>query len=176
MSTGPLPRQTDIRKLVSLGAVLEGSVKVSTLDRVTQVLADDSGMVDYSLRFGVTDDGYVSVEGHIKATVVVSCQRCLGPMDCVLASEFLLGVVPSDEKARQLPKRLEPLVLADEMVDTAAILEEELLLCLPIVSYHPQDQCARTASYQTEDVGAELAKEPGSNPFDVLAVLKKPES
>jgi uncharacterized protein len=176
MSKGPLPRQTDIRKLVSLGAVLEGSVEVSKLGRMNQVLADASGMVDYRLRFGVTDDGYVSVEGRIKATVVVLCQRCLGPMDCSLASEFLLGVVPSDERARQLPKRLEPLVLEGDIVDTAAILEEELLLCLPLVSYHPHDQCKRNAGYQTEDVGAESAEEPGGNPFDVLAVLKKPES
>jgi uncharacterized protein len=175
MSTGPLPRQADIRKFASLGAVLEGSVKVSKLDRVAQVLANDSGSVDYCLRFGFADEGFACIEGELQASVSVLCQRCLEPMECKLASEFLLAVVADDERARQLPKRFEPLVL-DELVDTVAVLEEELLLCLPIVSYHPQDQCSQKVGYQSADVAAEVVEEPRKNPFDALAVLKKPES
>lgn len=176
MSTGPLPRQADIRKFASLGAVLEGSVKVSKLDRVAQVLANDGGSVDYCLRFGFADEGFACIKGDLQATVSVLCQRCLEPMECKLASGFALAVVANDERARQLPKRFEPLVLEDEWVDTVAVLEEELLLCLPIVSYHPQEQCSQTVGYQTADVVAEVVEEPKKNPFDALAVLKKPES
>ena len=175
MSTGPLPRQADIRKFASLGAVLEGSVKVAKLDRVAQALANDSGSVDYCLRFGFADEGFPCIEGEVKGSVSVLCQRCLKPMDIKLASEFLLAVVADDERARQLPKRFEPLVV-DEVVDTVAVLEEELLLCLPIVSYHPQQQCSQKVGYQTPDVVSEVVDEPRQNPFDALAALKKPES
>jgi uncharacterized protein len=68
------------------------------------------------------------------------------------------------------------LLLEDDMVDAAAVLEEELLLCLPIVSYHPQDECSQQVGYQSAAVAVEEAQQPRENPFDALAVLKKPES
>ncbi len=176
MSTGPLTRQADIRKLASSGAVIEGSVKVSELGRLAQALAEDSGTVSYCLRFGVTEEGIPSIAGQVEGSVVVLCQRCLEPMELDLRSEFLLGAVDSDERARQLPGRLEPLVLQEDIVDTAAVLEEELLLCLPFVSYHSQDECKQKVGHQSIEEGAEPVSEERNNPFDVLAALKKPES
>lgn len=179
MSTGPLARQADIRKLASLGALLEGAVKVAELARLRQaVAAENGGVVEYCLRFGVTEEGILSIEGKLNATVVLLCQRCLEPMEYPLASEFLLGVAFGDDRARQLPRRLEPLVLEedDDSVDLVALVEDEALLCLPIVSYHPQDQCKRKAGYSSVEGDAEPTVETRSNPFDVLAQLKKPES
>jgi uncharacterized protein len=176
MSTGPLPRQADIRKLASLDAVLEGSVKVAKLDRVVQALATDSGSVNYRLQFGVSDEGINCITGRLDSVVELTCQRCLEPMEYAVASEFVLGAVSSDEKARHLPKRLEPLLVEDDLVDTQAVIEEELLLCLPIVCYHPAEQCAQQVGYQTPAVAAtEAVEEPRKNPFDALAALKKPE-
>jgi uncharacterized protein len=176
MSTGPLPRQADIRKLTSSGALLEGAVKVSELGRLAQALVGDSGVVAYELRFGVTEEGIPCICGRVSTTVQVKCERCLEPMELAIASEFSLGVVHGDDQARQLPARLEPLVVELDTVDTAAVVEDEVLLCLPIVSYHSQDECKQQAGYQSSPEGRQPAAEERKNPFDVLAALKKPES
>ena len=175
MSTGPLPRQADIRKFVSSGAVLEGSVTLASLDRVVKVLAEDSGEALYRLEFGVSEEGISIIEGSLRATARLQCQRCMEAMDYPLSSTFLLGVVLDDEQARMLPKRMEPLLLVEEWVDTQAIIEDELLLCLPIVAYHPPEVCNRTVGYHSAEVHAEVAEEQKKNPFEALAALKKPD-
>lgn len=177
MSTGPLPRQADIRKLTSSGAVLEGKIKVSKLDRLRQALADDSGELTYSLAFGRDEEGTIVIEGNISAQVMLPCQRCLDAMEFSLASEFRLGVAYSDEKAKHLPDSLEPLVVEGETADLQVVVEDEALLCVPIVSYHPEADCKVKAGY--ESVGEEIAEpveEEKENPFKVLEALKKSES
>lgn len=177
MSTGPLPRQADARKLAASGAVYEGSVKVAELGRLAQALAADGGSVDFRLQFAVTEEGTLKLDGHIDTRVTVLCQRCLEPMEIPLVSDFSLGVVHSDEKAKHLPSHLEPLVVEEDCVDTQVVLEDEVLLCLPIVSYHAEADCKRKAGYQSADEAVVAPVEPErNNPFDVLAQLKKPET
>jgi uncharacterized protein len=175
MSTGPLPRHADIRKFVSSGAVLEGSVTLASLDRVGKVLAEDSGEAFYRLEFGVSEEGISIIEGSLRATARLQCQRCLESMDYSFSSTFVLGVVLDDEQARLLPKRMEPLLLEEEWVDTQAVIEDELLLCLPFVAYHPPEVCSRKVGYHTSAVHAEVAEEQRKNPFEALAALKKPD-
>ncbi len=175
MSTGPLPRQADIRKFASSGAVLEGSVALASLDRVANVLAEDSGEALYRLEFGISEEGLPIIEGSVRATARLQCQRCLEPMDYPLSSTFLLGVVLDDDQARVLPKRMEPLLLVEDWVDTQAVIEDELLLSLPFVAYHPPDVCSQKVGYHTSEVHDEVAKEQKKNPFEALAALKKPD-
>ncbi len=175
MSTSPLPRKADIRKLASSGTVLEGLVEIATLERAAVALADDSGVVTYRLEFGMSEEGILSVDGCLEAVVQVQCQRCLEAMDLPLSSRFLLGAVWDDEQARTLPKRMEPLLVLEDTVDTVAIIEDELLLCLPFVAYHPPEACSRKVGYRTGDMDSVVAEEPRKNPFDALAALKKPD-
>jgi uncharacterized protein len=174
MSTSPLPRHADIRKLASSGTVLEGSIELASLGRVALVLAEDTGIATYRLEFGVAEEGILTVEGVLEAVVRVQCQRCLETMDLPLSSRFLLGAVGDDERARTLPKRMEPLLVVEDEVDTLAIIEDELLLCLPFVAYHAPDACDREVGYSSREAYPELAEEPKKNPFDALAALKKP--
>lgn len=178
MSTGPLPRHADIRKFTLSGTILEGEIKVSELERLSHALADDSGVLAFSLSFGRSEEGFKQVTGNIKAAVHVKCERCLEKMATELSSTFTLGVAHSDEKARQLPERLEPLVVEGETVDTQMIVEDEALLLVPIVSYHPEETCKVKAGYVSADESfIETApEEERENPFKVLEALKKSES
>ncbi len=175
MSTSQLPRQADIRKLASSGTVLEGSIELAGLGRVALALAEDTGVATYRLAFGVSEEDIFTIEGALEAVVRVQCQRCLEVMDLPLSSRFLLGAVWDDERASALPKRMEPLLVAEGAVDTLAIIEDELLLCLPFVAYHAPDACSRKVGYRTREVHSEVAEQPKHNPFDALAALKNPK-
>ena len=65
------------------------------------------------------------IEGTLGTTVVLQCQRCLEPMEYPIASEFLLGVAFGDDQARQMPRRLEPLILEGDAVDLEAVVDLE---------------------------------------------------
>lgn len=173
MSRGTLPRQADIRKLAATATQLEGDVELAAFPRVCDVTRDRSGQLDYRLVFGIDGDGLVTIEGQLRTEVALLCQRCLQIMPYPIQSTFSLGVVASDEQANQLPSRLEPLILADGVVDTSTILEDEVLLCLPLVAYHAQADCGRQVGFTSQDAGFDGVVERRENPFEVLAALKK---
>ena len=169
-----LPQLADARKLATSAALFEGDIALEQLPRVCEVLADSAGVVSYRLLFGFDDEGYLTIEGRMSATVSLFCERCLQAMPQPIESTFTLAVVASDEQANQLPERYEPLVLVDGIVNAATIIEDEVLLCLPIVALHSERECARQKGFTTQDSGYERAASAAKvNPFDALGVLKK---
>lgn len=176
MTTGLLPNSADLRKLASQNAEFEASLSISALPRVVEAAADDKGSVSARLAFRRDEQGLYVVDGNLKATVSVICQRCLGPMEYAVDSHFSLGMVWTDEQAKQLPRHLEPLIVDAEPFDVKRIVEDELLLCLPFSPFHPEDECsggdysAPAAPRQGEGADAEPQRD---NPFKVLEQLKR---
>ena len=95
-------------------------------------------------------------------------------MDYRVESCFSLGWLVSETQAESLPERYEPLLSEDGLVETSLIIEDELLLSLPIVSYHDEDQCAVSGTFVSEDENVDTGScEEKPNPFDALLALKK---
>ncbi len=171
MLTEPLPSQVDVRKLVVKGAEINAEFPVSRLPGFTSLLANSSGSVNACLRFFIDEQKVQHIDGELKAEIFAICQRCLEPMAMTLESQFQLGIVSDDERAKQLPGNLEPLILRDELLNLADVVEEELLLSLPAVSYHQAEDCSREQGFSTGEFD-EVIEAPKENPFKVLASLK----
>ncbi|MEE8380184.1 MAG: YceD family protein, partial [Gammaproteobacteria bacterium] len=89
-----------------------------------------------------------------------------------------LGIVPSREAAKSLPDSYDPLVVSGDEISIASILEDELILALPIVAMHEIENCSQGKASGSENLEQEAGQEnmPSSkreNPFAVLAQLKK---
>jgi len=79
----------------------------------------------------------------------------------------------NDEQAQNLPRTYEPLLVEDEKLVVLDVVEEELILSLPMFAYH--DACEVDGYKQTEEAevaAEELAEEKKPNPFEVLSALK----
>jgi uncharacterized protein len=178
MSNEPLPRRADLFKLAHQGARVSSHVDVARLKRFADALAGDSGVVVIDLQFGVDEQGVRFANGSLATDVKVLCQRCLQPMDLHVSSDVSIGLVRDDEQARHLPKRYEPVIVNDdEETELTDIIEDDLLLSLPLVSYHPESECSGLSRYETEsDVEEPAPREESANPFSVLEQLKKPRS
>ena len=74
-----------------------------------------------------------------------------------------------EERAKQLPKSMDPVILGEGQADLYTIIEDELLLNLPMVSYHKED-CIEQTSFGEDNT--EESAESSSNPFQVLEQLK----
>lgn len=171
MSTPPvrkqLPRHVEPRKLVTQGASLSGNAPTAEMTRLADaVISMDEG-AQVELQFFRDQEGHATVEGKVGLEVALQCQRCLQPVHKTLAGELHLGIAWDEERAEKLPARLEPWIVDTDVADLFTMVEDELLLALPIVAYHDADQCPGTTSYSTGQF-----EDTAENPFGILAQLK----
>ncbi len=175
MLTDPRTHQVDPRKLASKKVDLDSHLPVAELKRLVEALASDAGDVSVHLSFGIDEQRIRYIRGNLAARVEVVCQRCLGTVSIDIQSEMNIGVVWDDEQAKHLPKHYDPLIVEEEFVDLVDVIEDELLLSLPFVSYHESEQCADDSRCAVEAVEKEETNQIRSdrdNPFNVLEKLK----
>ncbi len=162
-----LPERIDPLALAEKRRQFKGSLPLSQLVRLQDVLLNPEGLVRFELRFG--KDGKLSaVTGSVEAYLELQCQCCLGPIAWPVDSQVKLALVGSIDEADLLPESYEPLLLEEETILLTDIIQEELLLAIPSIPQH--GQCKASAP-------KEVAKMPDTpkrpNPFAVLAELKK---
>jgi uncharacterized protein len=111
---------------------------------------------------------------HLKASasLPMQCQRCLGPVHSEIVSEQSFRFVPDEATAEAEDDESEEdlLVLAPEF-DVWELIEDELIMSVPIVPKHPVCPMSVPMSASDESFEAALADRP--NPFAALAELKK---
>ena len=78
---------------------------------------------------------------HVTANMPVVCQRCGQPFELPLEIKSQLCVVENDDLAKQLPAVYEPLVTDSQPVVLIDIVEEELLLAMPMAPRHAERAC-----------------------------------
>jgi len=180
--------------LATQGRTIEGKIPLAELKRLGKLArssqsADDEGndtagsikgSVDFTLCFDVDESGAPRVGGNVSTTLRLQCQRCMEDMDYPLTLKVRLGIVPSREAATNLPDSFDPLVVSCDEITITSILEDELILALPIVVMHETESCSQSKVSRNEsedfeeDAGQEnLGSSKRKNPFAVLAQLKK---
>ena len=173
--SSPLPLYIDIRKAFDLESVFEGSCSLERLPRFADCLASPDGEVSGKLRFGSTGTGRRVIIGSVSATVEVVCQRCLEPLSLELADTIQLALVESESQSDSLEAAWDPWIVDGPKISIASLLEEQLMLCMPLVSYHRDERCVKALEYQQrkEPLDDSSGDRAAQNPFEVLKVLKK---
>jgi uncharacterized protein len=108
---------------------------------------------------------------EVDATVPLTCQRCLGPVNVPVKVSRSFRFVASEEEAERQDEEAEEDVLAlDRDFDLRQLIEDEVLMELPVVPRH--DTCPTDVKLAVEDsdFGEKMAEKP--NPFAVLEQLK----
>jgi len=183
-SSDRLPDFIDPIRLAEQQRELRGQIPLSRMHRLASSLAVAEGLVDVDLRFGIDELGMRFMSGRIHADLALICQRCMEAMRVPVEAEVSLGLTRSDNEAERLPENYEPLLVGAEPMPLSAIVEDELMLALPIVSMHALEQCPASTRPEraADDIqveGAEPAADPEAdqaadraNPFAVLRILK----
>lgn len=154
------------------GIALKGTVSAARMTRLSALLEAPAGEVQVDLSFDRDEQGISAMHGHYRVEVALMCQRCLEQVVLELDAECDVGFVASDEAAKNLPRHYEPVILDDEALDLHELIEDELLLALPVVPMHPMGTCQHPQGYQPGDAEPEEEAEK-PNPFSVLAKLKR---
>lgn len=162
-----LPQQINILREVEQGTQLSGAIQMADMSRLLDMLAEPTGEVQIDLNFGKDAEGVKYVKGHIHCELQLTCQRCLKSVGYVIDEDINLSPVLSDGQAKQLPAQYEALMVDRDGQELLPIIEDEIILRLPIVAMHNTDLChAKTVNNQE-------SSNKGKKPFaDELAKLK----
>ena len=164
-----LPVLIDPVSFSERGKRLCGAIDLSGLTRLSGMLLDNSGVVEVDLSFD--KEGRLStIQGEIKANLIVECQSCLKQLVLPISRDFKLGLVNSLEQADRLASDCEPLILENEKISLNELVEDELLLALPDYPRHEYECVERDeVKSAVKDIDEQLTT---NNPFSVLAKLK----
>lgn len=166
-----LPVFIDPYRLAETWRQFKGDVPLREMTRLVSLLARDQGDVQANIEFGVDDERVRYMKGHIHATLEMACQRCTRPMSIVIDRDFNLGLVASEVEAERLHSGYEPLIVEAKTMALAEILEDEIILALPMIATHAEGACEAAVGGGEPAPGVE--EQPRKNPFAVLADLKK---
>ena len=134
------------------------------MPRLADVLFATTGFLSVRIEGSRDDEGKSWLKVEIAGEPVLRCQRCLGGVKFPLAISSRLRLMapgeewPDDDLADDSADAIE----AEKALAVLSLVEEEVLLALPIAPMH--EQC------QPPSGGA---AEKGSSPFAALAALKK---
>jgi uncharacterized protein len=171
MSNGPIPPHVDPRKLADRGTALEGAVPLAGLSRLCDPLADNQGMVSAKFIFERDERNAVVIRSELEVEVKMVCQRCLELVALPIQSACDYAVVKEGANTQSVPKGYDVLEMGEEPLDLLALVEDELLLALPIVPAHDPEDCQQPAGLEEPEPSEDEVTR--SNPFSVLAQLKR---
>jgi len=163
-----LPQKVDPFRFAENKFNLQGSLTLKDMHRLSASLSSDEGEADVSLAFGVDEQKIRFVRGQVKTCLVLQCQRCLELFNYEINNAFILGFVHSEEDIEALPESYDPVVVKDNEFFIADLIEEELLVSLPIVPMHPVKDCKVKLPF-SGSTSITVEKE---NPFKVIESLR----
>ena len=147
---------------------LHGTLAVASLQRLEDVLFDTQGSLDYELRGARDERNRPRLELTVEGPLHLQCQRCLARLDYEVEVSGTLLVVPKGtpiDEDMDDPEAPDVLEVEGEL-DVEALVEDEVLLSLPLAPRHPEGQCpSRVAQSEA------AAERP--NAFAQLAALKR---
>lgn len=141
IDSGSLARWIDPIRLTDTGATLSGEFPICDMKRLSAMLAHHEGMVRFVLYFSKNEEGTRVITGKVNAQLQLICQRCNKPMDCIIDSNVHLSPIVNEKQASSLAKDLDPLVTEGESIELLSIIEDEVILALPMIAKHEPAHC-----------------------------------
>lgn len=170
-------QRLDVAAFADAKAVLSGTGSLQKYERLAQEL--QAPAPDLTLDWQATGGArkaangsvYPSIHLQVQATLPLTCQRCMGEVRVPLAVDRHFVFVPDEDTAAALDEASDDDVLAlAPDFDLRALIEDELLMALPLVPRH--DECPDAVQLSVQSADFDAAQEEKTNPFAALAALK----
>jgi uncharacterized protein len=120
-----------------------GKIALSEFKRLHDYLAADSGELQYAVTGGLDKDGKPVLQISVGGEITLQCQRCLGGFPHALdLSTVLLLAQDENELLRLDEDESVDCILATRDTDVLALIEDEIILSLPISPRHNEAECS----------------------------------
>lgn len=145
----------------------QGKLPLAAMPRLAADLAATHGDAVFDLEFGKDDLGIAFLHVRASAALPLTCQRTLDVFELPVQIDSRLGLITREEDEAGLPAGYEPLLLTDSALRLADVVEDELILALPVVPVKPGTEHVNQ-SWGEADEAAEVKP----NPFSALKQMK----
>ncbi|ALZ76790.1 23S rRNA accumulation protein YceD [Rheinheimera sp. F8] len=168
-----IPVTIDPYRTAQKRSSFDGILQLQNLTRLSEQLSNTDGDVAVVIHCGNDEQGLVYIEGEAQCTVQVRCERCGDEMTLNINSSFAYTPLKGDDSAQEeIPQRYD-VVETDEHgeVNLRQLVEDELILALPLFPMHDEGQCDPNKLQMSWGVIEPEPEKP--NPFAILQELKK---
>lgn len=133
-----IPKEVNPHKLAKVGASVESEMSVKDFSRLDEYASSDS-KVSASIKFNFNSRNQIVLSGKVKATLNATCQNCMKDFPLEVDGSFDLVVVNDDNEQQD---DTEIVGLSSKgTVYLRDIVEDEILLGIPVVTTHPEGMC-----------------------------------
>ncbi len=160
-----LPASIEPLHLAKIGMTLTGSLPLVKMERIKESLCDSHGEVYIHWSFFQDDQRRSVIQGKIHTQLLLQCQRCLQPMTYQIDAPVALMIVSNGTEPDDLQIEYEMLELTDTSISLLTLVEDELILALPLVVMHEHCPNNKFVNASSEDLTY--------NPFHILTKLKQ---
>lgn len=159
--------------MVSARRSFAGALPIAAMPRLCEALADREGVAQFELDFGRDSLGTAYIDVRVSAPLTLVCQRSLEPFVMPLVVDTRLGLIKLERDESALPPGCEPLLVSEDgRLNPSEVIEDELLLALPLIPINPDSKLPVDLE-EPEEADAPAAADRTANPFAVLRELKK---
>ena len=128
-------RPVDVERLADVGESREFDLPLGELPRLTPALASTDGLARCRVTFA-REQGQPVATVAVNARLGLRCQRCLKPVWTDVDSESRVRFVTDPASVDENDLGIEPTLAPEGRIALRDLLEEELLLSVPIVPRH----------------------------------------
>ena len=171
------PPLLDVQAFAEAATLHSGRDKLSNYERLmqeTQGLGGDrplSWVAQGELRTDAVGVSQAWLHLTVAASLPLTCQRCLGPADIEVSVDRSFRFVATEAAAEALDDEAEEdLLVTSRHLNLAGLIEDELLLGMPLVPRH--EQCPAGLTMAVADPGFDAVTSDKPHPFAALAKLR----
>jgi uncharacterized protein len=178
MSSPHQASRLNIPAFAAEGEPLAGTTLLQNMERLAQ---ESSGLATdltikwqarAELRAGSGADDDIWLHLTASTSIPLTCQRCMTAVESPIdIDQWYRFVATEDIAMAEDDESEEDLLVLEPQFDLLAVLEDELIMALPVVPMH--ELCPVTVPMQAGEPPADASAEK-PNPFAVLAQLKTP--
>ena len=163
-----LPESVDPWRMVQGRCSFQGSLPLAGMRRLRDSLAACDGEVVFDLEFGKDELGVAQLRVRAEAALPLVCQRTLETFALPVQIDTRLGLISCEADEASLPADVEPLLIGNGLLRLADVVEDELILALPVVPVKP----GATLPDQVWPDDVDVQEAQMENPFAALATIK----
>ncbi len=144
-----------------------GKITIDKFVRLQDYLADSQGELEYKISGAPDKNGKSIIQVTIKGKINLYCQRCLGGLAYILDLQSTILLAENESELSHLDETGSiDEILVDSDTDVLELIEDEIILSLPISPRHREEECPARELTNSYAIGKKYH-------FAALAKLKK---
>lgn len=173
MNNAHMPKFIKPSQMADKSSCLTGKIALAEFVRLTALIGHQSDVLVIKVNFGYDEHGRCLMQGDLKTSFELTCQRCMESFTLKVSSGFKVVPVSDEVEGAALENETEYVLMQDGRVPLYELIEEELILNLPIIAKH-DDSHVGCIPHKMQFGISSLAEveEEEVHPFKVLEALK----